>query len=482
MVQKKQAIVASLWEFSGRISGNIISLGFSVVLARILSPEDFGTIAILIGIINIASSLWDAGLGGALIQRKEVNESHYASAQFFNVTVGFILFILFYFSSGLLSKFYSKENLKSLFEAMSLLFIINAFGHIYRARLRRDLNFSVIIKTTLAGVIVGGFLSIYLALNGFGVWSLVFQYLSSAFVSNLLLYYYLRGVKTSFSFSLKSLKELWSHGFKMFITNMIEVVVGNIDSLIIGKLFAPSVLGLYYRAKSLNNFVVEYSASSIMNVYFRVASHYQDNLAELCKIYNRISSMLFFITNFMVGFLFLTNKEIIIVVFGPKWIDASYYFDFIVISSLTIPVSHLILNTLSGIGKSGIMLRLKIITRTIYLSNFIIGFSFGIKGFMIGLVFVNFINFVIELWTLSRNLNFNFLSIIFKLGFQLITFLIVVFISYYIKSLFQIENNILKVILGFIIFSTLFLSFAFLQKNEGLGNIILELKKIRNKA
>ena len=161
------------------------------MLARILSPEDFGTIAILIGIINIASSLWDAGLGGALIQRKEVNESHYASAQFFNVTVGFILFILFYFSSGLLSKFYSKENLKSLFEAMSLLFIINAFGHIYRARLRRDLNFSVIIKTTLAGVIVGGFLSIYLALNGFGVWSLVFQYLSSAFVSNLLLYYYL---------------------------------------------------------------------------------------------------------------------------------------------------------------------------------------------------------------------------------------------------------------------------------------------------
>jgi O-antigen/teichoic acid export membrane protein len=263
---------------------------------------------------------------------------------------------------------------------------------------------------------------------------------------------------------------------------MIEVVVGNIDSLIIGKLFAPSVLGLYYRAKSLNNFVVEYSASSIMNVYFRVASHYQDNLAELCKIYNRISSMLFFITNFMVGFLFLTNKEIIIVVFGSKWIDASYYFDFIVISSLTIPVSHLILNTLSGIGKSGIMLRLKIITRTIYLSNFIIGFSFGIKGFMIGLVFVNFINFGIELWTLSRNLNFNFLSIIFKLGFQLITFLIVVFISYYIKSLFQIENNILKVILGFIIFSTLFLSFAFLQKNEGLGNIILELKKIRNKS
>ncbi|MFZ4612528.1 MAG: lipopolysaccharide biosynthesis protein [Bacteroidia bacterium] len=482
MVQKKQAIVASLWEFSGRISGNIISLGFSVVLARILSPEDFGTIAILIGIINIASSLWDAGLGGALIQRKEVNESHYASAQFFNVTVGFILFILFYFSSGLLSKFYSKENLKSLFEAMSLLFIINAFGHIYRARLRRDLNFAIITKTTLAGVIVGGLLSIYLALNGFGIWSLVFQYLSSAFVSNLLLYYYLRGVKTSFSFSLKSLKELWNYGFKMFITNMIEVVVGNIDSLTIGKLFAPSVLGVYYRAKSLNTFVVEYSASSIMNVYFRVASHYQDNLVELGKIYNRISSMLFFTTNFMVGFLFLTNKEIITLVFGSKWIDASYYFDFIVISSLTLPVSYLTLNTLSGIGKSGIMLRLKIITRTIYLFNFIIGFSFGIKGFMIGLVFVNFINFGIELWTLSRYLNFDFLNKILKLGLQLITFSLLVFISHYLKSVFHLENNSFNVLLGFVIYSILFFSSAFLQKNEGLGNIVLELKKIRNKA
>jgi O-antigen/teichoic acid export membrane protein len=280
---------------------------------------------------------------------------------------------------------------------------------------------------------------------------------------------------------MKSLRELWDYGFKMFVTNMIEVVFGNIDSLTIGKLFTPAVLGVYYRAKSLNTFVVEYSASSVMNVYFRVASHYQDNLVELGKIYNRISSMLFLFTNFMIGFLFIYNSEIISIVFGEKWLPASYYFNFIVVSSLTLPVSYLTLNTLSGIGKSSLILRLKIITKSVYLLNFIIGFSYGIKGFMIGLIFVNFINLGFELWMLSKNLKFNFLDKVLNLISQIFIFLFIVLFVLYLKKVINFENNFISIIVGFLLFSSLFFSTAFIIKNEGMINVILEIKKIRIK-
>ncbi|MFN5793709.1 MAG: oligosaccharide flippase family protein, partial [Bacteroidota bacterium] len=315
MSLKKQAIKAAIWEFFGKISGNILSFGFSVILARLLEPGEFGTIAIITGIINIASHFWDVGLGSSLIQRKEINNLHYSSVQIFNLAIGFVMFVLFYLSAPYIAKFYQKPELVNVLKVMSLLFITNSFGNVYRARIRRDLSFSLLTKSALFGVLVGGIICVLMAYNGFGIWSLVAQFLASSIVANLFLHYFFRGQAVKLAFSLSSIKELWDYGFKMFLTGIIDVIMDNLDSLIIGKMFVSRTVGFFYRAKSLNAFVIDYSTAGIMNVYFRIASHYQDNIKALVEIYERLNSIMFFVTNYLVGILFLFNKEIIILVF-----------------------------------------------------------------------------------------------------------------------------------------------------------------------
>ena len=481
MVLKKQALKATIWEFFGKISGNIISFVFSIFLARLLNPDDFGTIAIISGIINISSSFWDAGLGSALIQRKEVDSAHYSSVQFFNVFIGLILFMLFYFLAPYIAEFYDKTNLTTLFRVMSCLFFINSFGQVYRAKLRRNLDFSTITKTTLFGVIVGGAISVLMAYNGYGIWSLVTQFICSATVSNCYLFFLMKEEKFSFVFSKQKLIELWDYGFKMFVTNIIEIIMSNLDSLAIGKLFSSSVLGMYYRAKSLNSFAIEYSAGSVMNVYFRIASHYQNQLDNLYLIYKKISSILLYFTCFVVGLLFVFSKDIILIVFGEKWLGAHYYFSFILISSITTPLSYLALNTLSGAGKSRLMLKLKIITKSILLVNLLFAFSFGIKGFMLGLIFATTINYFIESFALSYVISFNYLNSIFILFKQVLLSGAIVFITYFIYQYLMFLLPILRLSIGVFAYSLFFLFITFLFKIDGLTLIVEEIKKIRNK-
>ena len=480
MSLKKQAIKAAIWEFFGKISGNILSFGFSVVLARLLDPGEFGTIAIISGIINIASHFWDVGLGSSLIQRKEINDLHYSSVQIFNLAIGFIMFLLFFLLAPVIAEFYEKPELVDVLKVMSFLFITNSFGHVYRARIRRDLSFSLLTKSALFGVLVGGIICVIMAYYGFGIWSLVAQFLASSMVSNLFLHYFFRGQAVKLTFSLSSIKELWDYGFKMFLTGIIDVIMDNLDSLIIGKMFVSRTVGFFYRAKSLNAFVIDYSTAGIMNVYFRIASHYQDNIKALVEIYERLNSIMFFVTNYLVGILFLFNKEIIILIFTEKWIEAHYYFDFIIISSIFLPIGYLTLSTISGSGNSNVVLKLKIITKSILFLNLIVGFSFGIKGFLIGLIISNTLNFFIELSFLRTLFKIDLVKNIRSLLKILIINLILILIFKFAFSKIVIDILFLKLLFGSMCYSILYIGLSFIFKDIGLSNILVELKKIRN--
>lgn len=481
MSLKKQAISAAIWEFVGKISGNILSFGFSVILARLLDPSEFGTIAIISGIINIASHLWDVGLGSALIQRKEVNDSHYSSVQIFNLSLGLLMFVLFYLLAPFIAKFYQKPELVEVLKIMSFMFITSAFGHVYRARIRRELSFSILTKSNLIGVLIGGITCIAMAYKGFGIWSLVAQFLVSSVISNVYLYVVYRTESVKLSFSFASLKELWDYGFKMFLTNIVDVLMDNLDSLIIGKLFVSRTLGFFYRAKSLNTFVIDYSTAGVMNVYFRIASHYQDNTKALIEIYDKVNSIMFYVSNFLVGILLLFNKEIIIIVFTSKWLEAHYYFDFIILSSIFLPIGYLTLSTISGAGKSNTVLKLKFITKTVLLINLIFGFAFGIEGFLVGLIVCNTLNFFIELFFLNKLFQINIWVNIRKLlKLLLLNFLLIIFIRFVFKDIL-LNQLFLKLVIGSITYSSLYFLITYVFKVDGLSLIFQEFRKLRKK-
>jgi len=172
---KKQSYKAFAWDFTGKIAGQSVGFIISIFLARILSPEDFGLLAMVTVVIGLSGSLADMGLGMALIQRKEVTDAHYGSVFFFNITVGILLSSLLYFAAPLIGLFYENDDLIAIAEAMAVLFILNSIGIVIRIKLRKDLEYGIPTRAGLVSAAISGAIGVTMAYQGFGVWSLVIQ-------------------------------------------------------------------------------------------------------------------------------------------------------------------------------------------------------------------------------------------------------------------------------------------------------------------
>ncbi len=259
---KKKSIIGFVWDFVGKIGLQGVGFFVSIILARILAPEDFGILAIVTVFINLANVFLDFGFGTALVQRVEVTEEHYSSVFFMNIVMGILLGTFVFFLAPFIANFYNNEVLTNLIRVTSLSFIINAFGNVTRAHLSREMNFKLMSYASIASATISGAIAVYMAYSGYGVWSLVIQIIVGHVLSNVFLY---MGCKLRFAlkFNIKAAKELWGFSSKLFFAGLLNTIFINLDSLFIGKTLSPVTLGYYYRARSLESFSFRYTASSI---------------------------------------------------------------------------------------------------------------------------------------------------------------------------------------------------------------------------
>lgn len=382
---KQQGLTAFKWDFLGRFVTQGMSFIVSVFLARLLEPSDFGLIAIVMAVIGMASVFTDVGLGGALIQRRKLHPIHYSSVFYFNTIVGAFLTVVTYLSAGLIADFYQDEKLVIVVQSLSFLFVINAFSSVQNTRLRKELHYAYLIKMSFISSLVSGVMGVILAMNGFGVLSLVVQVLMMAVVYNMLIWAITKW-HPGFSFSWKALKQLWGFGFRMFLSGMLDAVFTRIDFLIIGKVFPIATLGFFQRAKSLNNMVVQYSSGSLMSVLFPVLSKVQNDLPRFQNIILKALGVISFITFLLIGALFLISEELIVLVFSVKWLPSVEFFKILVLSGFAYPISALLVNVLKSRGKSKEFLRLELYKKTVAALNFLILYFLGINAFLYGLI------------------------------------------------------------------------------------------------
>ncbi|MCQ8131006.1 lipopolysaccharide biosynthesis protein, partial [Methylomonas rivi] len=297
---KQQGIKALIWDFSGKVAAQGVGFIISLFLARLLEPEEFGLVAMIMVIIGMANVFSDVGLGSALIQRRKVLPIHYSSVFYFNIFVGLMLTLATYFSACWIAAFYQNDALIPLTQAMSLSFVVNAFSSVQTTKLRKDLNYAALSKANFLASFAGGALGIWLAFQGAGVWSLVTQMLASGVIFNVLIWSMSRW-KPSLLFSVKALIQLWGFGFRMFLAGLLDAVFTKLDFMIIGKLFIPVTLGYFQRAKSLNSLLVQYSSESFISVLFPLLSQVKNDLPRFQNINLKMIEIICFGAFFLSG-------------------------------------------------------------------------------------------------------------------------------------------------------------------------------------
>ena len=381
----------------------------SIFLARLLEPSDFGLIAMVMVIIGIAEIFTDIGLGGALIQRRRVLPVHYSSVFYFNIFIASVLSAITFFSASYIADFYDNPELLIVTEIMSLTFVIAALSSLQSVKLRKELQYKLLTKMRLISAFISGVTAVSLAFYGAGVWSLVVQTLLQGIIYNILIWSS-TGWKPSLQFSFKALIQLWGFGFRMFLTGLIDNVFTRVDYMLIGKLFDAASLGFYQRAKSLNLFVIRYSSESLMNVLFPVLSKVQNDLQRFQRIVIKGYGVINFATFLLLGGLFVISEELIVLLFGDKWLPSVHIFQILVLSGFVRPIGALLMNILMSRGRSGIVLKMAVYKVTAALLNFVVLYLWGMDAFLYGLIVVGLWDLFLNIVYASREIRLSFMT------------------------------------------------------------------------
>lgn len=430
---KEESSKAFIWDFSGKLSTHIVSFIISVILARILEPHDFGLIAIIMVVFGIAGLFGDAGLGSALIQRKKILPIHLTSVFYFNICVGLSLTIFIFLSANLISQFYNNNELIILIKVLSFSFLIHSFGTVHGIILRRNLNFKTIAIVNFISSFLSGIIGVVAAFNGKGIWSIVLQQLSQAIIYNILLWI-VNKWKPSFNFSMKALRVLWIFGFRMFLVSLLDAIYTRLDFIIIGKLFTPTILGYYQRAKSTEFIMLYYTSSSFVSVLFPLLSKLQHDILKFKTVILKFYSFVIFMIFLLIGIMYIVSDELIVLLFTEKWIGSIIYFKLMIFSAFSIPISSLLNNILSSRGKSKLLLKLELYKKILLSINLIFGFMLGIEGYLYGLIIVSFLSVYMTISYTGKELTITKRTFLVPFINQIIITIFTVFIIGYLVS------------------------------------------------
>jgi len=473
---KKQGYTAFAWDFLGKLASQGTGFIVSIFLARLLEPEDFGLIAMIMVIVGISQVFTDVGLGSAIVQRRHVRPIHYASVFYFNITVGALLTVLLFFSAPYIASFYNKELLLVLTQALACTFIINSFSTIQVTKFRKEMNFSAITKVGFSSSFISGVVGVSLAFYGAGVWSLVAQILLSKLLYTVFIWR-ISQWKPALMFSLRALKQLWGFGFRMFLSGMLEAVFTRLDYIIMGKLFPAATLGYYQRAQSLNQLVVQYSSGSLLSVLLPLLSKVQKDLPRLQRITLKAFGVINFVVFLLIGGLYLVAQELIVLLFGSKWLSSVEYFQIIALMGFVYPLSALLMNVLSSRGKSKKFLRLEIYKKIIGTLPLPILFYFGIIYFLYARVGISFVAILLNISFVSEEISLPFFVFVKSIVVQIGVTLLALIPVWYFNTMFETGHFTMLVMKG-MEFTFLYFAINKLFKTESFDFFMEEFQPI----
>ena len=471
---KQQTISGMLWSAIQRFGTMIISFVSNIVLARLLSPDDYGCIGLLTIFIVLADTFVNGGFGAALIQKKEPTKEDYSTVFYWNIIVSILLYILLFFVAPYVAQFYKIPLLSSVLRAQGVVLLLHALSIVQLNILRKELRFKKLSIIQISSSFFSVVVAIILAYQGFGVWTLVFQQLLMAFTTTLLLW-----VTTSWkpihSFSKQSFKELFGYGSFLLLSDLLNSLCDNVQGLIIGRKFSAGDMGFYTQARKLET-IPTTSISQVVNlVAFPVYSKLQDDKEKLFLAVRKTSRMMNFLNFPLMILLILVANELIVFLYSDKWLESIPYFQILCVSGLVNCIQSINYQVVCAVGKSKLIFRWNIVKRLVGLASILVGMNFGVKGILWGMVFGFYFTALVNILVASPITNYDLLKQLKDIIPILCCAVVVALVVHYIMQLFVV-HYVLIMFIKIILYIVLYVLVSKIFKSQELDEYFNILK------
>lgn len=395
-----------VWTALQKYSTMFIHFISGIILARLLTPYDYGCIGMLSIFMVLAEAFIDGGFGSALIQKKRPTQEDYSTIFFWNIGMAVVMYAVLFFTAPTIARFYNIPLLCDVLRVQGVILFIYAFNIIQKNQLRKKLNFKLLSIVSIGTSLIALGITIYMAYKGFGVWALVAQNIITSAIPALVFWLYVKW-RPIWTFSWTSFKELFNFGFYMFLTNLLNSFGQQIQGLLIGKFYNASTMGYYSKAHGLER-LASTSISSVMSqVTYPLYAEAQDNKVQLANMIRRITMTLSYITFPLMFILLLCAKPLFVLLYSDRWLQSVPYFQVLCIAGLAYCLQSVNNQSVAAVGESRAMFIWTVIKRTVGI-GFIIGglVLFGMKGLLVGVVLNSWFSYLVNISLVSKYIGY----------------------------------------------------------------------------
>ncbi len=477
-MSKKQTISGLFWTFADSFLLRGISFIGTLVIARILGPTEFGIIGMISIFIAIGTSLVDSGMSSSIIRTQNADDNDYSTVFYLNLFISFTVFIILFILAPYIAGFYSQPILTNVIRLYCLSFVISAFSSIQIAILDKEMQFRKMMLYNIPGVIIGVILGISLGYLGYGVWSIVWMYLSIQLIQSIVLWIFSKW-KPSRTFSKEKMKYHYSFGYKLMLSSLIDIVFKNIYNILIGKYFSVKSLGFYERANTFNEYPVSILTNIISRVSYPLMANMQMDKQKLAIVYKQILQFTFFITAPLMFGAAAIAKPLFLLVLGEQWLPAVPFFQIISLGSILYPIHAFNINILKVSGRSDLFLKLEIVKKLILVITIVIAFQYGVYGLVWSTVLTSFLSLIINTYHSSSIINYTtkkqLLDMLPTFSLSVFVFIVMTYFLSFLETFSIYLQIIFPAIAGFIVY----LFFSYLIRSKPLL-FAIKLIKERN--
>jgi len=478
---RDKATKGFLWNTLGTVGSGLCNLAITIILARILTPSDFGIIAILAVFTILSETLIDSGFSQALIQDKTPSSVDLNTVFFVNIFIAFLIYVLLFVASPAIANFYENEKIIPLSRFVFLVLIFNSFSIIQKTLYSKNIDFKAMAIATIFSVIISGMISIGLASKGFGVWALAIHLVLSSFLQMIFLWWQSKW-RPSNSVSFQSFKKYLTFSIPLLIQGFLDRFVTNLESLLIGKFYTTRDVGFYSQSNNLSSYLTQALSNVVQRVTYPVLVKINDDKIKLKEGYRQVIGMvMLFMIPLSLGVV-AASDNIVIVLFGEKWIQVGEYLQFFIVSGLFIALHSSYTNIFLALGRTKKFLKLSLLKQTLKLIVVFSLVSYGVKTLVIGVTLTGVATSLIYVYAGGRLISYSlkelFLDLIQLITAGAIGFASSIMIGTYFSSISILMTLITQILVMILIYFIILLVF----KNKHLYGFSVICKNIMMKV
>lgn len=409
MASSSKVISNFFWRFFERVGAQGVKLLIEIILARVLMPDDYGLIALVTVFISVLNVFVSSGLGNALIQKKDADDLDFSSVFWFNVAMCIVLYTVLFFASPLLARFYSRTELSSILRVLGLQIVISGVKNVQQAYVSRTMQFKKFFFATLGGTLGAAVIGIWMAYHGYGVWALVAQHLFNTLVDTIILWLTVKW-RPKAVFSFERFKSLYSFGWKLLVSSLLETIYTEIRQLVIGKIYSSADLAYYNRGRQFPHLFVTNVNSSIDSVLLPTMSREQDNKARVRAMTRRaIQVSTFIMAPLMMGLAF-AGEPFVHLILTEKWMPCVPYVRIFCVAFMFYPIHTANLNAIKALGRSDLFLRLEIIKKIIGIIALLLTMNISPMALAYSMLVTSIIGQIVNSWPNRELLGYRYID------------------------------------------------------------------------